>query len=145
MDLIQDLETPYLKKLTSIATEAEFEEDEIVYREGEVGKAIYLIESGEVAIEMEVPDYGSVTVYKVGPGQLFGWSSLFPPRRKKARARVLKPTQAIVIDADKLRNLFRLDQGLEYAMMGCITQIVVDRMHATRLKLLEVLASAGKA
>ena len=59
---LQGLETPHLKKLAAIATESQFSTDEIIYREGDLGQAIYLIQKGEVAIEMDVPDYGPVTL-----------------------------------------------------------------------------------
>lgn len=142
MESLHDLESHHLKKLASIASEQHFSEGEIIYREGDVGQAIYLIQAGEVVIDMEVPDYGRATVLTVGPGQLFGWSSLFPPRRKTARARVTKPTLAIVINASRLRDLFQADHELEHAITQRVTEIVADRVKATRLQL--VKATAGR-
>jgi CRP-like cAMP-binding protein len=140
-ELFHDLETPYLHKLASIATEIAFAAEKIIYRPGEVGQAIYLVLEGDVSIEMEVPGHGTVTVFTVGPGHLFGWSSIFPPRRKKASARVLEPTRAIVINADQLLDLFRADHGFERAITGLISEIVADRMQATRLELAKLVAS----
>ena len=140
-ELFHDLETPHLHKLASVATETPFSEGQIIYRPGEVGQAIYLVLEGEVTIEMEVPDYGMVTIFNVGPGHLFGWSSIFPPRRKKARARVLQPTRAIVINASQLLDLFRSDHRFESAVMGLIAEIVADRMQATRFELAKLVAS----
>ncbi len=141
MESLHNLKTSHLKKLAAIATEEQFPEGQIIYREGEVGHAIYLVKEGEVVIEMEIPDYDPVTVFTVGPGQLFGWSSLFPSRPKQARARVLKPTHAIVISANRLQDLFGADHKLEYAMMGAMTAIIADRVHTARLQLAKALAS----
>jgi CRP-like cAMP-binding protein len=140
-ELFHGLETPHLHKLASVATETPFSEGQIIYRPGEVGQAIYLVLEGEVTIEMEVPDYGMVTIFNVGPGHLFGWSSIFPPRRKKARARVLQPTRAIVINASQLLDLFRSDHSFESAITGLIAEIVADRMQATRFELAKLVAS----
>jgi CRP-like cAMP-binding protein len=139
-ELFHDLEAPYLHKLASIATETTFSTGKIIYRPGEVGQAIYLVLAGEVTIEMEVAGHGMVTVFTVGPGHLFGWSSIFPPRRKKASARVLEPTRAIVINASQLLDLFRSDHGFEKAITGLIAEIVADRMQATRLELAKLVA-----
>ena len=141
IELFHDLEAPHLHKLVSIAREKKFRAGEIIYREGEIGRAIYLVQAGEVAIEMDVAGYGPVTVFTVRPGHLFGWSSLFPAQRKKARARVVQPTLAIVINATQLRDLFQSDHKFEYAIMGLIAEIVADRMQATRMELAKLVAS----
>jgi len=136
-----NLDPLHIHKLASIASERQFEEGTIIYREGDVGKAVYLILEGEVAVEMEVVDYGPVTLFTLGPGQLFGWSSLFPTRRKQARARVVQPTQVIAINASQLRTLFRADHEMERAVMDCMTHVVVDRVRGARLELAKTLAA----
>lgn len=140
MEPLHGLDSQHLKKLASIAVEQEFPEGEIIYKEGDLGEAIYLIQVGEVVIEMEVPEIGRTTVLVVGPGQLFGWSSLFPSRPKAARARVAKPMRAIVIEAGKLRHLFQSDHALEFAITHQITEIVADRVKATRLELIKAVS-----
>ena len=88
IELFHDLDTPHLHKLAAIATETEFPDGEIIYREGETGEAIYLVQAGKVVIEMAAAADNMITLFTIGPGQLFGWSSLFTARRKQARARV---------------------------------------------------------
>jgi CRP-like cAMP-binding protein len=134
----------HIHKLASIASEKHFDEGRIIYRAGEVGQAVYLILAGEVAVEMEVVDYGPVTLFTLGPGQLFGWSSLFPTRRKQARARVIQPVHLIAINASQLRSLFRKDHEMERAVMDCMTQVVVDRVRGARLELAKTLAAEQK-
>jgi CRP/FNR family cyclic AMP-dependent transcriptional regulator len=144
MDVFCSLDPLHIHKLASIASERQFEEGAIIYRAGEVGQAIYLILEGEVAVEMEVVDYGPVTLFTLGPGQLFGWSSLFPTRRKQARARVVEPTQVIAINGRYLRDLFRADHDMERAVMDCMTHVVVDRVRGARLELAKALAADQK-
>jgi CRP-like cAMP-binding protein len=126
-EAFQNLDILHIHKLASVATETEFEEGEIIHHAGDAGKAIYLIQAGEVAVEMDVVDYGLIRLFTLGPGHLFGWSSLFPTRRKQARIRVLQSTQAIAINASQLRDLFQADHKLEQAVMNCMTQAVLDR------------------
>jgi CRP-like cAMP-binding protein len=145
MDAFCNLDPLHIHKLASIASIRHFEEGGIIYRAGEVGQAVYLILEGEVAVEMEVVDYGPVILFTLGPGQLFGWSSLFPTRRKQARARVVHPVELIVINAGQLRDLFRADHDMERAVMDCMTHVVVDRVRGTRLELAKTLAAAQKS
>ena len=136
-----NLDPLHIHKLASIAAQRQFEEGALIYRAGEVGQAVYLILEGEVAVEMEVVDYGPVTLFTLGPGQLFGWSSLFPTRRKQARARVVQPVQLIVINGSRLRDLFRSDHEMERTVMDCMTHVVVDRVRGARLELAKTLAA----
>ena len=141
MDVFCNLDPLHLHKLATIASEMEFEEGAIIYRAGEVGQAIYLILEGEVAVEMEVVDYGPVTLFTLGSGQLFGWSSLFPTRRKQAQARTVQPTKVITINASYLRDMFRADHEMERAVMDCMTEVVVDRVRGARLELAKLMAA----
>jgi CRP-like cAMP-binding protein len=146
MKALQAVEPGHVKKLAALATEVKFAKDQIIYREGDLGDAIYFIEDGQVVIEMNVRDLiEPVTMYTVGPGELFGWSALFPPRRKQARARAVVPTQVIAINAAHLREAFRADQGLENALIQRVTEVLADRMSATRLQLKHTFQSLGQA
>lgn len=144
MPSLHDMEAQHLKELASIATEVEFPAGEIVYHEGDAGQAIYLIEEGQVVIEMTLPDGNQVTVLTLGPGQLFGWSSLFPPRRKTASTRTITPTKVISIDAGRLRHLFQSDHSLEHVIMLRMIEVVAERMQATRQLLAKALAQVTK-
>jgi CRP-like cAMP-binding protein len=140
-EFLHSLDTSHLKKLASIAAELQFPAGEIIHREGDLGQAIYLVQEGQVAIEVKVPDYGRVTVLTIGPGQIFGLSSLFPPRRKKARARVVETTRAIVIDTPKLLDLFHADHELESAVLGRTAEVITDRVKASWLELAKSIAA----
>ena len=72
VDLMRDIETDKLKKLAAIAREVVFEPDQVIYRRGDTGQAVYLIEEGEVVIEMDVPTYAPSPMPAPKPAQLCG-------------------------------------------------------------------------
>jgi SulP family sulfate permease len=140
------METAHLKKLAALASKIKFAKDQIIYREGDPGEAIYFIEEGQVLIEMNMPDVSTpVMMYPVGPGQLFGWTALFPARRKQARARAVVPTQVIAINAAGLQEAFQTDQGLENAIIQRATEVIAERMNAVRLQLARAVQSGVKS
>lgn len=132
LELFNELKESQLRKLAHIAEEVQFDTDEMIYQEGDLGKGIFVIQEGEVIIEMLLPEHGPVVLYTLQPGQLFGWSSLLHGRRKKARARAARLTRAIFIDANKVRELFRQDHDLECSLMNCIISVMADRLYLTR-------------
>ena len=131
------LENKNLKKIAAITGEKSFSADALVYDAGELGQAVYVIQSGEVVIEMPVSDNTWVSVLTLGPGELFGWSSLFPTERKRARARTTEPTHLLVINAQRLRTLWQNDEDLEYAIVHLTSKVMIDRIKVTRQKLIE--------
>jgi CRP/FNR family cyclic AMP-dependent transcriptional regulator len=140
-EFLHGLDTTHLKKLAAIASEVEFPEGEIIHRAGDVGEAIYLIQEGQVNIDVDAPDGSRVTVLTIGAGQIFGLSSLFPPQRKKGTARVVKPTRAIVINSPKLLDLFEGNHELQAVIMGRTAKIINERVKSTWLELAKNFAS----
>ena len=139
-ELTGDMEMKHLRKLASMAREMEFSEDEIIYHKGDMGQALYLIEEGQVVVEMDVPNLGQVTVNTFGPGQTFGWSSLFPSERKMGWTRATKPTRVLAINASRLRAAFQFDHNLEYALVRRAARAMVDRIKVNRQQLAAVFA-----
>ena len=135
MEFFHDMDPKHLRKLAAIANEVTFVRGDLVYQEGDLDKGMYLVQEGEVMIEMKSPDQGYAPVLTIGNGQLFGWSSLFPGQRKRARARVLKDTRALLLDTERLNYLFETDHLLENVIMRRMIKLVGERVYATRQKL----------
>ncbi len=72
-------------------------------REGELADALYLIQSGHVAIEIHREGQGSIRLQTVGPGEIVGWSWLLPPHRWQFDARAVDAVSGLTIDAQWLR------------------------------------------
>ncbi len=138
-ELTQAMDTNHLKKLASVAKEVEFEAQKIIYRRGDAGQAVYLIEEGEVVIEMDVPGHGLMVMNTLGPGLFFGWSSLFPSERKMAWTRATKNTRAIAFDAARLLAACAADTSLEYAIMRRAAESTANRIKQNRYQLNELI------
>lgn len=144
MKSLHGMENQHLKKLAALAGEQKFAANQIIYRQGDPGEAIYFIEEGEVVIEMNLPEGGQATMSTVGPGQLFGWSALFPPRRKQANARAVQPTRVIAINAARLREAFQADYTLENAIIQRVTEVIADRLASARHQLMQMAQPSQK-
>jgi CRP-like cAMP-binding protein len=135
------METKHLMELAAIATEVEFAEDQIIYEQGSKGQALYLIQEGEVVIEADVPGQGRMIMNRLGPGQFFGWSSLFPLERKMAWTRATRPTRVIAFNAGQLQSVWRADHELEYAIVRRAGRDMINRIKATRQQLADMLVA----
>ena len=71
-------------------------------------------------------------------GDIVGASWLVPPYRWMFDARAVGLTRAIGMDAACLRGKCEADHHLGYEMMKRFLPILVGRLHATRLQILDV-------
>ncbi len=75
----------------------------------------------------------------IGPGDVLGWSWLFPPFFWHFDAWVVQPTTAIFFYGTRLREACEQDHELGYELMKRMTQVVMRRLQATRQQLLTAL------
>lgn len=74
----------------------------------------------------------------LSPGQPLGWSWLFPPYRWSFDVRALDPVGALSVDATCLREKADQDPAFGYELMKRISSIILQRLQATRLRLLDL-------
>lgn len=133
-----DLIPEYIEIIAGCASLVKFDKNHMVLKEGETADNFYLVREGKIALEMNVPDQGSVTLEIVGEGDVVGWSWLFAPYQTHFDARALEVTRAISFDGKCLRKKIDQDHNLGYHIMKEFVQIIQERLQATRLKLVDM-------
>jgi len=137
----QGLDSGQLDQIAQIAAPIQWNAGTTVYREGDRDSLLYVVEEGRVAIEIAVPGRGRVIILTVGPGEVFGWSSIFHQRPKAASARTIEPVRALALDASRFRELCEADPRLGYLLTRRILEVVSERLTATRMQLLDIYSA----
>jgi len=132
------LARPYLELITGCASNLRFKQGEFVFREGDEAKQFFVIREGAVALEVFVPGSGSVTIQTVEEGDVVGWSWLVPPYRWHFTGRVVAPVRVIALDGKCLRDKCELDHDLGYEFLKRFSNIMLERLQATRVQLLDL-------
>jgi CRP-like cAMP-binding protein len=135
---LKGLDAQYLKLLVGCASNVRFNAGQFIFREGEEANEFYMIRQGKVALEILGAERGPITVQTVGEGDVLGWSWLIPPYRWRFNARALELTRAIALDGKCLRTKSEEDRNLGYELLKRFSSIIVERLEATRLQLLDV-------
>jgi CRP/FNR family cyclic AMP-dependent transcriptional regulator len=130
-----------VKLVTDCAANMRFSGGEFVFREGDEADRFYLIRDGKIALEEESPGCGPMLIQTLGAGEVFGWSWLFPPYRRHYSARAMVLMRVLAFDGACLRAMCETDHDLGYELMKRFAYIVVQRLQATRLQMLEIYSS----
>jgi CRP/FNR family transcriptional regulator, cyclic AMP receptor protein len=136
----QGLTPQHLHIVGNCAAEDSYEPGSYIFREGEHAEHFYAIRKGKVALEIVAPPRGPATIETTEAGEALGWSWFFPPYRWRFSARVVEPTQALVLDGVCLRAKCEEDPEVGYEFLKRLAQIVVHRLQMTRLQLLDIYA-----
>ena len=135
--LLAELEPPALALVAGCASTAVFAGGELLAREGAPADTFYALREGRVALELRSPA-GAIVIETLGPGDVCGWSWLVPPYHWQFDVRALEPVRALAFDAACLRGKIERDDALGYALMRRFVPVMLDRLQATRLRLVDV-------
>ena len=127
-----------LELIAGCAVNEVFAPGAFLLRENQPANRFYVIRRGTVALETFVPHRGALTLETIEAGDVLGWSWLVPPYRTEFDARALEETHAIAFDAACLRGKAEDDPALGYELMRRFVPVMVGRLQATRLRLLDV-------
>lgn len=142
--LLADLKPEYLMKLFEIAEERSFGANEIIFGEGAQSRSLFVIASGNVALEIFTAGK-KILVQTLGAGDATGWSALTETAKTHFQARALSPVRAIAFDSDQLLVAFEYDHSLGYEMMKRLLKLVTERLDNTRMQLIDMYGNGATA
>lgn len=91
-----------LLRLAAVAKEARFPAGEVIFQNGDIGDALYIVVEGRVELTRD----GGRIVEIVGPGQALGTYSVLTREPRYFTAKAVEDTFTIVIAADDFYDLF---------------------------------------
>lgn len=111
---------------------------EVLCREGDAAESFFLIERGVIALEIVVPGRDALLIETLHDGDLLGWSWLYEPHCWQFDARATEPCELLEFDGACVRAACEADPALGYRFMQRFAAVMVERLQATRLQLLDV-------
>jgi CRP-like cAMP-binding protein len=131
------LDDSQVAALAALATRVTFDDNELILVDGQHSRCFYLVTEGSVAVELRTPTY-VVCVQALGPGQVFGWSSLLDNHDTLFQVRAREHTTALRLDGAALKAACRTDPLLGNEVLERALQVVAGRVRATELRFAEM-------
>lgn len=132
------LDEATLELIAGCGRNVRFAAEQPLFREGEPADTFYVLRHGAVSLEMRVPARRPLVIETLHDGDVVGWSWLVPPYRWAFDARAAVPTAAVALDGACLREKCLEDPALGYELLQRFSQVMVERLQAARLRLLDV-------
>jgi CRP-like cAMP-binding protein len=124
--------------ITGCARNHRFEAGDYLFREGEEAREFFILRDGEVALEIHAPGRRTLVLGTSHTGEIVGASWLVPPYRWNTDAHARTRVRALGFDAGCLRTKCDADPRTGYEMMKRFVPLMVTRLQAAHLQLLDV-------
>jgi CRP/FNR family transcriptional regulator, cyclic AMP receptor protein len=98
-----------------------------LFRQGDKGNAMYLIESGRVRISIRDDDDAELTLAELAQGDFFGEMSLIDGRQRSADAQVIEDANLAILSRDEFLAFVRTNPDVALEMLAALT----DRLRRT--------------
>jgi CRP-like cAMP-binding protein len=137
----------HLDALAEVGADVSFPAGHRIFEDGGYAGKFWLIQSGHLALDVQVPGEGRVVVDNVGMGQLLGCSWFFPPYRWVFGAVCAGTLQAFEFDAAAVRERCAADPLFGYELTRRLLRVFAKRLQSTRTRLItsSVARGAGSA
>ncbi len=139
------LDPGLMQLIIECALNVRFRPEHYLFHEGEQATHFFLIREGRVALETTATPQRPVIIETIETGEVLGWSWLFPPYCWHFSARAIEPVRAIMLDGICLREKSENDHRVGYELMKRVASILIQRLQATRLQLLDIYNVNGES
>jgi CRP-like cAMP-binding protein len=137
IQFLRDMAPEHLEQIANNARIREFDESDVVFREGDAAENIYLVVFGNVSLEICAAGSGCKQILTLGPGELLGWSALLGQSRYTARARTPELARLVEINVPQLMKICDRDPQFGYELMRRTALALASRLSATRMQLID--------
>lgn len=143
-DLLKDhhffkgLDAAYLATIAGCGKNVVFKKGEMISRQDESADTFYVIRAGKVAIEIQAPGQGIITIQTLSEGEVLGFSWIIPPYTWRFDSRAVEETHAVALDGKCLRDKCEKDRHMGYELLKRFSTVLAQRLEMTRLQLLDI-------
>ncbi len=125
--LFASLDDEAAKDLRNLLSDRVVPSNTRLFRQGDKGDAMYLIESGRVRISIRDDDKQEVTLAELAQGDFFGEMSIIDGRQRSADAQVIEDARLAILSRDAFLSFVRTNPDVALEMLSALT----DRLRRT--------------
>src|SRR3954462_7243314 len=125
--LFASLDDAAAKELRSLLSDKTVPQNTRLFRQGDTGDAMYLIESGRVRISIRDDEEQEVTLAELAQGDFFGEMSIIDGRQRSADANVIEDARLAILSRDAFLSFVRTNPDVALEMLSALT----DRLRRT--------------
>ena len=125
-----------LAEIALVAERKRYKQGEVLFNEGEMGDALFIIESGEVDLIVKKGE-GELKLATLPAGAVMGEMTLINIETRSATAKAASESSAIILKNSILSGIFNQNRELFIVVLVNITRILSKRLRQANQKMIE--------
>ena len=127
MVIMTHLKDDMLDRISAITDVLTFDDQEIIFRQGDIADRFYMVKRGKALLEQRIADKITVSVGSIKPGFAFGWSTMIEEGYYTTDAVCAEPCEIFSMRGDKIRALCEKDPNMGYLLSQRLLVILKKR------------------
>jgi CRP/FNR family cyclic AMP-dependent transcriptional regulator len=105
-----------------------YHEGEVLFVEGDIGRALFILESGKVELTKAGPDGKPHKLHTIQPGEFFGEMALLEQLPRTATATATERSQVFLLYRSKLESILNYHPRIGVKIMTHLAQLLSARL-----------------
>jgi len=131
LSIFAGLSEPEIDLVASCGKQLEFQEKDIIFQEGDQGRALFVVLEGAIQISTVVLEDLEKPIVTLSKGGVFGEVSLIDQNPREVRATAMTASTLLQINAEDFENVLNAHPQLGSKIYKILTRSVVHRIRAT--------------
>lgn len=138
--IFQNLNNDFLHQFLPHIQEHTFQENNIIFKEGDRAQNFYMLKRGKVLLEVEVSEIIIISLGSIKSGYSFGWSALIPDSNYTSYAVCSEPSEVLSIKGEKFLEIINQDSSQASILMYDVFKIIKNRLQKRTEQFLKVMS-----
>ncbi len=118
-------------KLFNVLVERTYAPGEVLFKEGDIGRALFILASGQVELMRNTAHKEMKRIALLEPGDYFGEMSLFNEHPRTATATAVTTAKVYLLYKAQLNDLIQSEPRIGVAILSHLAQLLAVRLHQT--------------
>lgn len=139
LPLFQGLSDEQRAQLKPLFIPCDFYAGSAIFAQGDPAEYLYAVVQGEVVVNFKPDDGPPITVARVQPGGMVGWSATLGSRRYTSGAVCETYTQLLRISGSDLRRLCERHPDTGVMLLDRLAAVIAERLNSTHALVVSLL------
>ena len=140
LSIFQGMEPAQIAALSPYLDEVHFQRGQVIFTQGQPADCLYILLWGEVEVRYKPYDGPALTVARIKPGDVVGWSAALGRDEYTSGAEASEESTAYRIRAENLQRLYAADPVAGGIMLERLASVIAERLRNTHSSILDLLS-----
>jgi CRP/FNR family transcriptional regulator, cyclic AMP receptor protein len=139
LSIFQGFAPGQLEHLIPMLKLEHFRAGETIFEQGKAADHLFILISGEVVVRYKPYDGPSLTVARIHPGGVFGWSAAMMREIYSSGAEAAEDSDVYRISSCQLRRLCEMNPDTGSLLLNRLAGVIAERLKSTHTQIVTIL------